>query len=691
MHNQENPKYTNRLTNETSPYLLQHAHNPVDWFPWGEEALAKSKAEDKPILLSIGYAACHWCHVMHEESFENEPIAAIMNEHFVCIKVDREERPDLDSIYMNAVQMLTGHGGWPMTMFLTPDLKPFYGGTYFPPVDRQGMPGFARVLLTMAEIYKTRRDEVNESADSILAELGKLNNFRVTDDLLTTEVLHQAFSGLASQFDKAEGGFGRAPKFPPSMSLMFLLRYFLRTHSPEALHLVEFTLQKMAAGGMYDHLGGGFARYSVDALWLVPHFEKMLYDNALLARIYLYAYQATKNPAYRQTAEEILEYVLRDLTDRTGAFYSSEDADSEGEEGKFYVWTKAEVIQHLGAEEGEIFCSYFDITEAGNFEHGTAILHTPQTVEAVAAQHSLPTDELKRTIASGKSKLFHLRAARARPSLDDKTLTAWNAMMLMAFAEAANILGRDDYRQVAIRNADFLLNHLAREGRLLRTYKNGTAKLNGYLEDYAYLSEALLAVYEATFDTRYVTAARQLADCMIEYFWDEAEGGFYFTSSDHEELILRSKDFFDNATPSGNSVAAMALLKLALLTGQSNYQRIAATIFRMMRQTMVRFPNGFGYLLSALDLYLSEAQEIAIIGKPDSHEVRLLVEEIYRGFLPNKVVAARSPDDEAATRAIPLLADREMVNQQATVYVCRNYTCQLPATTVAELAERLQE
>ncbi|HSE98922.1 MAG TPA: thioredoxin domain-containing protein, partial [Blastocatellia bacterium] len=514
-------RFTNRLSNETSPYLLQHAHNPVAWYPWGKEALDLSRAEDKPILLSIGYSACHWCHVMEHESFENEEIARLMNENFICIKVDREERPDLDAIYMNAVQMMTGHGGWPMTVFLTPELKPFYGGTYFPPEDRHGLPAFPRVLLAIADSYKNRKDDLMASADQITTELKRMNRFHSTNEMLTTEVLNQAFAGLAGNFDRNDGGFGRAPKFPPSMTLMFLLRHHSRTRSEESLHMVEHTLDKMAHGGMYDHLGGGFARYSVDARWLVPHFEKMLYDNALLARIYLYAYQATRKPLYRQVAEEILEYVIRDMTDRSGGFYSSEDADSEGEEGKFYTWTKNEVRAVLDDEEADLFCRFFDITEEGNFEHSKSILNIPVPFEEFAAKNEVSEDQLRKIIASGKKKLFYHREERVRP-------------------------GRDDYREVAIRNAEFLLENMMTDGRLLRTYKEGTAKLNAYLEDYAFLTEGLIALYEATFELKYFERALNLADTMIQQFWDQSESGFFFTSSDHEELITRTKDYFDN-------------------------------------------------------------------------------------------------------------------------------------------------
>jgi uncharacterized protein YyaL (SSP411 family) len=684
-------KFTNRLIDETSPYLLQHAHNPVDWYPWGPEALERARAENRPILLSIGYSACHWCHVMEHESFENEEIARLMNENFVCIKVDREERPDIDAIYMNAVQMMTGHGGWPLTMFLTPDLRPFYGGTYFPPVDRHGLAGFPRVLAAIADSYKNRGDDVASSAAVITGELNKMNRFRASEEMLTSEVLNQAFSGLRSNFDKMNGGFGAAPKFPPSMNLMFLLRYYKRTNSEDALYIVELTLQKMAGGGMYDHLGGGFARYSVDAHWLVPHFEKMLYDNALLTRIYLYAYQQTKNPLYRRVAEETLEYIIRDMTDRTGGFYSSEDADSEGEEGKFYVWTKEEVTSVLGEEEGNLFCEIFDVTRGGNFEHGKSILNTPRQLQDFAGDKGLDAEQLKKIINTGRTRLFNEREGRVRPGRDEKCLAAWNGLMLTAFAEAANILARDDYREVAIRNADFIIENLTENGRLLRTYKDGQAKLNAYLEDYAFVMEAMLALYEATFDLKYFDRARSLADTLIREFWDEAEGGFYFTSSDHEELITRTKDYLDNAIPSGNSVAALVLLKLSHLTQEPDYQRKAVTILRTVREPMSRYPSAFGYALGALDFYLSEPQEIAIVGHLDSHEVRLLIEEIYSRFIPNKVLAGATPEDTGAAEAIKLLMGRTAVDGKATAYVCRNYTCLAPATSPEELSARLEE
>lgn len=677
-------KFTNRLAGETSPYLLQHAHNPVSWYPWGAEALERSREEDKPILLSIGYSACHWCHVMEHESFEDEEIAAVMNEHFVCIKVDREERPDLDSIYMSAVQMLTRHGGWPLTVFLTPDLKPFYGGTYYPPAD------FKHLLLTLADWYRNRRGEVFSSAEAVTDELNSMNRFRVSSDMLTTEILNDAYAALSKSFDWKNGGLGAAPKFPPSMSMMFLLAHHRRTNSPAALEMVELTLEKMASGGMYDQLGGGFHRYSVDESWLVPHFEKMLYDNALLVRVYLYAYQMTRKPRYRRVAEETLEYVIRDMTDRDGGFYSSEDADSEGEEGRFYTWGRDEVIEILGPADGPLFCDCYDVTERGNFEHGRSILNTPVSPEELGRSGKGDAEEIEAVIERGKKKLLAARENRVRPARDEKVLTAWNGLMLTAFAEAANILGRDDYRLMAQRNAEFILARLARGEQLLRTFKAGEARLKGYAEDYAFVIEGLLALYEATFDLRYFERARSLADVMIDKFWDEAEAGFFFTASDHERLIARVKDFFDNAIPSANSAAALTLLKLSLFTNDNRYQKRALAVLRMMQQAMSRYASAFGYLLCALDFYLAEPKEIAIVGLAGSHEVRAMLDEIYSRFLPHKVVALAGPGDQQAADAIALLMGKTSIDNKSTAYVCRNYTCLTPVTTAEGLAAQLE-
>lgn len=684
-------KFTNRLINETSPYLLQHAHNPVDWYPWGEEAIERARREDKPILLSIGYSACHWCHVMERESFENEEIARLMNENFVCIKVDREERPDLDAIYMSAVQMMTGHGGWPLTVFLTPNLKPFYGGTYFPPTDRQGMWGFPRVLLAVADHYKKHRAEAENIAEEITRELRNMNRFARSAEMLTEETLNQAYIGLARSFDRAHGGFGGAPKFPPSMALMFLLRFHKRTHLEEPLHMVELTLDRMASGGMYDHIGGGFHRYSVDARWFVPHFEKMLYDNALLARAYLYAYQATKRDRYRDVAQETIEYLIRDMMSPEGGFYSSEDADSEGEEGKFYTWTRAEILDLLGREEGTIFCEYFGVAESGNFEGGRSILAMPYSEEEFAKRAGIQIKELRDLIARCKKLLFWARQERIRPGRDEKVLTDWNGLALTAFAEAANILGRDDYRMAAKKNADFLLGNLSRDGRLLHACKDRRAGPNGYLNDYANLVEGLLALYEASFELEYFERAKQLADSMVDLFWDQEEGGFFLTSKDHEALIAPVKEYFDNATPSGNSSAALALLRLALFTGENKYRNYALEVLRMLQAAMSRLPSAFGYMLCALDFYLSGAKEIAIVGSASSHEVRQMLEQICSDYLPNKVLALAEPDDPKPASLMPLLADKKALDGKVTVYVCRNYACMAPATTPEELAERLRE
>jgi uncharacterized protein len=685
---QVQPKFTNSLINETSPYLLQHAHNPVDWYAWGEAAFERARAEDKPVLLSIGYAACHWCHVMEHESFENEAIAQLMNDNFINIKVDREERPDLDAIYMNATQMMTGHGGWPMTVFLTPEAKPFYAGTYFPPVDRHGMPGFPRILIALAEAYRTRRDEIEESAGGILNELQRLDQVLGGEGELSREILDHAADDLLRRLDPVHGGFGNKPKFPPSMTLSFLLRHYQRTKQQSALDAVELTLQKMARGGMYDQLGGGFHRYSVDEQWLVPHFEKMLYDNALLSRVYLDAYLVTGQEFYKQIATGTLDYVRREMTDAGGGFYSTQDADSEGEEGKFFVWTPAEVTALLGEEDAQLFNRYFDLSEMGNFE-GHSILHVDNEKDVIARLMKTTPERIDEIIKRGKEVLFNARETRIKPYRDEKILTAWNGLMLRSFAEAARVLGRDDYREVAINNANFVLTHLQREGRLLRTHKDGVSKLNGYLEDYAFLVDGLLALYEATFDLRWFTEARLLADTMITHFWDAEAGGFFFTSGDHEQLITRTKDFYDNATPAGNSVAAHVLLRLALLTGEERYRRLAEQILELTQTALRRAPSAFGHLLSALDLLLASPYEIAIVGAPDAADTRQLLDVVFQSYLPNKVVALAAPNDKEAANAIKLLIERTAHNGRATAYVCRNFYCEAPVNDAAQLRAQL--
>ena len=682
-------KFTNRLIKETSPYLLQHAHNPVDWFPWGEEALEKARAEDKPILLSIGYSACHWCHVMERESFENEEIARMMNENFINIKVDREERPDLDQIYMNAVQLMTRHGGWPMTVFLTPEGVPFYGGTYFPPEDRYNMPGFPRILTAISEAYRTRPDEVTETAVTMLGELRRMDAARASNEAISTELLERARAQIARGYDEKHGGFGSAPKFPAPMNLQFLLRTFYRTGDTEAFKMVEHTARRMAEGGMYDQLGGGFHRYSTDAQWLVPHFEKMLYDNALLSRLYLHMYQQTGEDFYRRIAEETLDYVLREMTDERGGFYSTQDADSEGHEGKFFVWTPEEVKEILGDEEGSLFCSFYDITPGGNFE-GKSIPNINDSLEEVALGEKVDTEHLRGVLARGRKALFEARERRIKPGRDEKVLTAWNGLMLASFAEGCAILGRSDYREAARKNARFVLDNLRREGLLLRTYKDGQAKLNGYLEDYSFLADGLILLYEATGELEWLEEALGIVERMIEEFWDEDEGGFYYTGRSHEELIVRSKDYFDNATPSGNSVAADVLLRLGLLLGREDYPRKAVTIFRLLRNPVERYPSAFGRLLCAFDFYLSSPKEIAILGDTESPDTQSLLREVWNRYLPNKVVALSAGGDERAAELVPLLRGRASIDGRPTAYVCEHYACQRPVTTPGELAAQLE-
>ena len=684
----------NRLINETSPYLLQHANNPVDWYPWGEEALERARSEDKPILLSIGYSACHWCHVMERESFENETIAGLMNDNFVSIKVDREERPDLDQVYMQAVQMLTGSGGWPMTVFLTPEGKPFYGGTYFPPEDRQGMPGFPRLLTSIAEAYSTNRGEIDRVTKQLTTQMSQSNQVSQGTSILTVDILHKAYSSLATNFDYQNGGFGNAPKFPQPMTPEFLLRYYHHGYNPRALELVELTLEKMAYGGIYDQIGGGFHRYSTDAYWLVPHFEKMLYDNALLARLYLHTYLITGRALYRRVVEETLDYVLREMTDSSGGFYSAQDADSEGVEGKFFVWSPDEINSVMGDADGEVFAGYYGVTGAGNFE-GKNILNIRQDPEEFAETKGLTADQLGDIINRGSKALLEVREQRIHPMRDDKVLASWNGLMLRSFAEAAAALGRPDYLAVAIKNAEFLARSMKSDGRLLRTYRDGQAKLLGYLEDYSFVIDGLLALYEATFDLRWLDEAVTLADSMIELFWDEGIGGFYDTGSDHETLVVRPRDVFDNAQPCGGSVASDVLLRLAVFTGNNDYSAKATVPLRSLHQAMSQSPGGTGHWLSALDFYVSPPKEIAVIGPRDDPTTQALLDAVFHRFLPNKVVMGVEtpliPADDNSEADIPLLAGRGMVGGLPSAYVCQNYACQLPVTDPAGLAEQLSE
>ena len=679
---------SNHLANETSPYLLQHADNPVNWYPWGEEALRKAQTEDKPIFLSIGYSACHWCHVMAHESFEDGRVAAILNEHFVSIKVDREERPDLDRIYMSAVQALTGSGGWPMSVFLTPDGKPFYGGTYFPPAPRYGMPSFTQVVLSIADAWQNRRQELIESGSNLVTAIER--QIAVPEGVkregVKRETLESAFQNLRRGFDEINGGWGGAPKFPQPMVLEFLLVYHHATADPQALRMVTQTLEAMARGGIYDQLGGGFHRYSVDDHWLVPHFEKMLYDNAQLARVYLHAWQVTGAPLFRAIVEEVLDYVLREMTAPTGGFYSTQDADSEGEEGKFFIWTPDEIRGVLG-DQAAPFMEAYGVTGRGNFE-GKSILEFVGSLEK------------RQALADARRRLFEARESRVHPGRDDKVLTSWNGLMLAAFAEAARVLspspnsgrgGRgvraDHYRQVAERNAAFLLSELRTpDGRLYHTWRDGVARVNGYLEDYTHLIEGLLELYQTTFDPRWYTAACELAEAMIEHFG--APAGFFDTSDDHETLIVRPRELQDNAVPSGNGMAACVLLRLAGLAVEPRYGELARAALGPLQPLLARHPLGFGQWLIALDYALSHPREIAVVGDLRSPDTRALLDVCATGYRPHQVLAVGVPDDGQFT--VPLLQERGQVEGRATAYVCVDFTCRPPVTEPAALRTEIE-
>lgn len=679
----------NRLARESSPYLLQHKDNPVDWYPWGEEAFRKAREEDKPILLSVGYSACHWCHVMERESFEDDATAAFMNEHFVNVKVDREERPDVDSLYMSAVQAMTGSGGWPMTVFLTPEGAPFYAGTYFPREPRGGMPGFLQVLASVADAYENRREEVLRSAGSVRDYLRRSVEAAMPEGTPGVSLLERAGEELTSEIDRRLGGFGGAPKFPQPMNLEFLLRYHLRTGSEEALSGVELTLEAMARGGIYDQLGGGFHRYSVDARWLVPHFEKMLYDNALLSRLYLDAYRLTGRDLYRRVAGETLDYVAREMTSPEGGFYSSEDADSEGEEGRFYVWSVREIRDALPPREARLAEVYWGVSERGNFE-GKNILHVPRPPEEVARELGISPEELGRRVEEIREKLLAARGRRVRPGRDEKILVAWNGLMLRSFALASMVSGREDYLEIARRNAAFLLEKTRPDGRLRRSYKDGRAgEVPGYLEDYACLVEGLLALHEATLEPRWLVEARDLAEEMVALFWEEDEGRFYDAHAGHQELIARPRDLYDDATPSGNSVATGVLLELSLLLDRPDYREKAEKVLSSTSGAMEKVPGAFGWLLSVLDFYLAGPYEVAVIGEPGAEDTRELLRAMGSRYLPHRVVAGRSPRDERAAALSPLLEGREARGGRATAYVCRNYACQSPTTDPDELLRQL--
>ncbi len=676
--------FTNRLIREKSPYLLQHAHNPVDWYPWGEDAFQKAKRENKPIFISIGYSTCHWCHVMERESFENEVIAKLMNEDFVCVKVDREERPDVDQIYMNAVMALSGQGGWPLNLFLTPDLKPFYGGTYFSPDERYGRPGFPSILMDVAKIWKTKPEEVEKAGKQLADLVAQSLSHSSAGDLKETYI-QEALKGYQEMFDERDGGFGGAPKFPRAMTLGFLLREYRKTQDPAILTIVTVTLDKMLQGGIYDQVGGGFARYSTDDRWLVPHFEKMLYDNALLARAYLEGYQVTGNGEYARAAREIFSYLLRDMTDKEGGFYSAQDADSEGEEGKFYVWKPAELKAVLGDKDSSAFIQLYGVTERGNFEGNANILHLK--TDLPKALKDLGRDE--KWWSETKEKIHLARDQRVHPHLDDKILTAWNGLMISSLAYGYQVLGEREYLKAAERASAFIQKNLIKKGRLMASFRQGPSEAEGFIDDYAFYQMAQLDLFESTFDTTYLKEAIRLSEEMIRLFWDKQEGGFYFTGSDQkdrERLLARQKEAYDGAIPSGNSIAALNFFRLAELTGDQRNKAMGEDILSAFSGLLEKNGSNYPQMLEAYQFILDGPAEILLVG-PREHSEKTL-QLLWKTFLPNKVlVFAEDGQLKGLTTFIPWVEGRNSQDGKPTVYFCRNYQCQLPTTDENKVLE----
>jgi uncharacterized protein YyaL (SSP411 family) len=690
----------NRLARETSPYLRQHAHNPVDWYPWGEEALGRARAEDKPVFLSVGYSACHWCHVMERESFENPAIAALMNERFVNIKVDREERPDLDEIYMAATQMLSRQGGWPNSVFLTPDLKPFFAGTYFPPEARYGRPGFPDILKGVADAYATKREEIGKVASEVAGQIQALSEMTASKEAVGPKILSRAFGELAGRFDPEHGGFGGAPKFPHSMDVSFLLRYHRRTGNAEALRMAVVSLERMARGGLFDQIGGGFHRYAVDARWLVPHFEKMLYDNALLARTYVEAAQATAPlpqsnalpdggaeaaAFFRQVARDTLDWALREMLLPEGGFASSLDADSEGEEGRFYVWKLEEIESAVGRSEAALVAGTFGATREGNFEGGRNVLSLPQGLAALAREQRSDEAELRLRLAGARARLMQARDRRVRPGRDDKALADWNGLMIGALAFAGRVLDERRYVDAAARAAGMVLDRMRREGRLLHSFLGGEARHAGYLTDYAAMIAALLDLYEATFDPRWVGEAEGLARQALDLFRDPQGGGFFFTARDHEVLIARTREGNDGALPAGASLLALALPRLAALNGDATLVPVTDAILRLYRERIERFPSAFGAMLCAADQFLDPPRQIVLAGGDDTPGMRGLQAALRERFLPNTVLA------RAGAEAIAVGRGKEPVQGRAAAYVCESGACRAPVTTVEDLGRLLAD
>jgi len=685
--------FQNALIHEKSPYLLQHAKNPVNWYPWGDEAFAKAEKEDKPIFLSIGYATCHWCHVMAHESFEDPEVARILNDHFVSIKVDREERPDVDKIYMAVCQALTGQGGWPLSVFLTPRRFPFFAGTYFPKTGRMGLTGLVDLLDRMVTLWRNDRARLLSAGNQITDHIQQFSRTPPFDKALGIETIQKGGRQLARTFDPQWGGFGGAPKFPTPHQLTFLLRLYHRNQDPFDLEMIEKTLQSMRQGGIFDHIGYGFHRYSVDEKWFAPHFEKMLYDQALLAMAYTEAFQVTGKPLYAQVAREIFTYVLRDMTAPEGAFYSAEDADSEGEEGLFYLWTPNEVREILEEESAELFCSFYDIREGGNFEGGRSIPHIAASVPSFAKRRNMDEQALISILQSSRERLFLARDKRIHPLKDDKILTSWNGLMIAALLKGYRALGEKVYLIAAQKALAFLLSTLqVNEGRLLRRYREGEAALPGYLDDYAFLSWALVEAYEATFDLAYLEQAMALTHSMLDLFWDQENGGFFFTGRENESLITRSKDVQDGALPSGNSVAAFNLLRLGRLTGNALLEEKADALLQTFASQADAYPAAHTQLLQALDFMIGPAQEVVIAGDPSEGTAQTMVELIHRNFFPNQVVLF-VPEDETRSRLCalaPFVQNMSRIEGKTTAYVCRGYACQAPLTDPKEMEKALK-
>lgn len=674
----------NRLINESSPYLLQHAYNPVDWYPWGNEALTKSKVENKPILLSIGYSACHWCHVMAHESFENEKIAELMNMHFICIKVDREERPDLDSIYMKAVQVTTGSGGWPLTAFLTPDGKPFYGGTYFPPEDRHGIPGFPKLLKSVADAYINSRSEIEKHSEKLTEHVAKMMNNTRQINQITESTLKVGFDSFFSEFDHEFGGFGTHPKFPQPINFEFALRHHARFKDENSLRVVEESLTQMANGGIYDQIGGGFHRYSTDEKWLVPHFEKMLYDNALLASLYIHVYETTKNLFYLDIAEDILSYVKREMLDTNGSFYSSQDADSEGIEGKFFVWGFEEIIEELGKKDGEIFNKIYGVTEKGNFE-GKSILTKSNFHEDVSYKCS---PDFITNLNLSKEKLLAARNTRIPPETDKKIITSWNALMMKSFSEAAIATKNPEYLRIAQLNAKFITDNLYKSSILYRTYQNDEPKITGFLEDYSFLIDALLKLHEASFDSKWLETAIALCYEMIDLFWDDSKGILYDTSKTHENLIIRPSEWTDNAIPSGASLAVEVLLKFSIILDEQVFRDIATKILASMVKLVEQFPSASGQWLNAIDFHTSNHPEITIVGSKSDKGTQNLLNQVYKTYIPNKILVGLNSENNSISN-LAFTKYKQAIANKPTVYLCQNYECDLPTNDPEILSKQL--